>query len=803
MITLIFTQLAGGRTFDAKNPRQVAELAKRDLRLSVPTAFASSLDIDGRAVVIACVGSEGDTRAETAFGNWFAQTPEGSVNPALERNNVAAVISSAGIPADPASMFGSVLELHTPDAPHLDPDASFGNMIADALQDQLRQVTVLASQNLATVNNAHGDSILAVVSSTQEKAIEMTNEKINYSALLETIRSAAAKVQAMSGSKVEGFFADEQSLGKLINIASRTGALDAVSADAIRSDLTTFVDLLSLPSGSGLIQQAAAQSDSVSTAPVVEEPEIPVLEEVDEEENDNGVVYEEVVEELEGEDDSVEGEDDSITGFEYVDSFINAATSGEVMADASGQDLDEDDLTVITVAVRDALSQLGTKFSDLGTEFNEDDIEAADFEELASMLYTALAVVTESEDPADQESVSDVLGELDNAIEDVVTACLAQGDDGEEEDGVEFVEEEHEAIDDNNEPPEVEDGLDDGGADLELVSVEINPRMVIALTTDIDQSVYGTETVSALRAVESADGTVSYNLALGINGTGVRRTEPDGYFRTPLIETAKLLGKLPSGMIMLPRSVVENTESYQLVNAIASVVGGSFGSIFNEAVYGDSRIPLDVNGVLALGFEEEEAAGENAGASIDMTDLVSYAVSADPSVDDAGNQVIDLNVFITLRLIGVRHLSKKDRIVTRLCKLAQSMSANGVEVVPAFVYNATKAMYGSEVEREEISILQNAFEAVAAESDKWTAVGIISSDAVQGNLNSTGIISGGELVSMDSGIELEESEAYLASELMDIVNSSELGNVFELGGNIAVVLLQGAVEEAADEEEEE
>ena len=30
MITLILTQLAGGRKFDPKNPRQVAEMAKRD-----------------------------------------------------------------------------------------------------------------------------------------------------------------------------------------------------------------------------------------------------------------------------------------------------------------------------------------------------------------------------------------------------------------------------------------------------------------------------------------------------------------------------------------------------------------------------------------------------------------------------------------------------------------------------------------------------------------------------------------------------------------------------------------------------
>ena len=795
MITLILTQLAGGRTFDPKNPRQVAELAKRDLRLAVPTAFAATIDVDGRPVVIACVGSEGDSRAETGFGNWFAQTPEDSVCPALERNNVAAVITSAGLPADPAAMFGSVLELHTPDA-SIDKQASFGDLVADALQDQLRQVGVLASQTVGTVNNAHGDSILTVVSSsTQEKASEMTNVQINYSALLETIRNAAAKVQAMSGSKVEGFFADEQSLGKLINIASRTGALDAASADAIRGDLSTFVDLLAFQPSS------VEEKSAVVTAASVED-EIPVLEEVEEQEEVEEV--EEVEETFEGADEDQEDDedDDFITGFENVDAFINAASSGEVMTDSAGQDMDEDDLTSISASVRDALSQLVNKFPDLGTEFNDDDIEAADFEELASMLYTALTVVTESDDSADQESVFDIMAELDNAIEDVVNAQLEQGDDN--EDGVDYTEEvigSHDHVEDDVETEETEETED---TDLELVSVEIHPRMVIALTTDIDQSVYGTETVAAVRSVESTDGSINYNLALGINGTGVRRTEADGYFRTPLIDTAKMLGKLPSGLIMLPRSVVENTDAEQLVSAITNVVGGSFDSLFADAVFGDTRLPIDEDGVLALGFEEEgEEQAVTDQAAIDLTDLVSYSVSADPSVDDAGNQVIDLNVFITLRLIGIRHLSKKDRIVARLCKLAQSMSVSGVEVVPAFVYNASKAMYGSEVEREEIATLQKAFDDVAAESETWVAVGVISSAAVEGNLSGTGIISGGELVELDSGLEIEDSEAYLASELMDIVNSNSVGTMFELGGNIAVVLLQGSDVEADDEAEEE
>ena len=64
MITLILTQLAGGRKFDSNNPRQTAELAKRDLRLAVPTAFAAAIDVDGRSVVIACVGSDGDSRVQ-------------------------------------------------------------------------------------------------------------------------------------------------------------------------------------------------------------------------------------------------------------------------------------------------------------------------------------------------------------------------------------------------------------------------------------------------------------------------------------------------------------------------------------------------------------------------------------------------------------------------------------------------------------------------------------------------------------------------------------------------------------------
>ena len=162
MITLILTQLAGGRKFDSNNPRQTAELAKRDLRLAVPTAFASAIDVDGRSVVIACVGSDGDSRAETAFSNWYAQTPEGAVYPALERNNVAAVITSAGIPADPAAMFADVLELHTSDAP-FDPNDSFGALVVDQLQDKLRQVDVLASLSLGTVNNAHSDSIIFLV----------------------------------------------------------------------------------------------------------------------------------------------------------------------------------------------------------------------------------------------------------------------------------------------------------------------------------------------------------------------------------------------------------------------------------------------------------------------------------------------------------------------------------------------------------------------------------------------------------------------------------------------------------------
>ena len=90
---------------------------------------------------------------------------------------------------------------------------------------------------------------------------------------------------------------------------------------------------------------------------------------------------------------------------------------------------------------------------------------------------------------------------------------------------------------------------------------------------------------------------------------------------------------------------------------------------------------------------------------------------------------------------------------------------------------------------------------MAAESDKWTALGVISSGAADGDLSGTGIISGGELVSMDSVVELEDSESYIASELMDVVNASNVGTMFALGGNVAVVLLQGAVEEADSDEE--
>ena len=815
MITLILTQLAGGRKFDSNNPRQTAELAKRDLRLAVPTAFASAIDVDGRSVVIACVGSDGDSRAETAFSNWYAQTPEGAVYPALERNNVAAVITSAGIPADPAAMFADVLELHTSDAP-FDPNDSFGALVVDQLQDKLRQVDVLASLSLGTVNNAHSDSILTAASTTQEKATVMTTENpLPYNELLETIRKAAATVSKMSSTRPDSFFTDAQSLERLINVAVRTGSMDKDSAAAIRGDVETFVDLLSFAQSSDEVKPKIATS--VPVAEVEELPEVEEVEEVEDDEEEDEEVEDDYVDELphelpeEAEEPEVEelpeveDEDDedsySVTGYVMVDNVMVSLANGIALTDAEENELSEGRSTEVHDAVCDALNQMSAAFPDLlDSEYNAEDVASADHVELGGMLYNALTIVYENFADA-PEAMTDILSELDDALENIrIDAAIDNEDYTEEQQYDDDVTE----ADDMGEDDDVTEDMGEEviGESLELVSVELRPRLIVALTTDIDQNHFGTDLVTELRAVESADGSQTYNLALGINSPGVKRNNPDGFFRTPLLEISKQLGKLPNGMIMLPQSIAESTDPQDLVNAIGSVMGESLDNIFNGDLVGKDRLPLDEDDNLVLGFEDE---GEDNATLVSMHDLVSCAVSADTTINVAGAQVIDLNVFITLRLIGLRHLNNKAQIVSRLCSLASRMAGNGVSVVPAFVYSSSKYVYGSEVEREEIATLHQAFDDMIASDDRWSAVGIISSQSVEGNLDGTGIISAGELLSLEDAASAADSEAYLASELMDIVNSSEVENLFALGGNVAVVLINTTADEAdadADADEE-
>lgn len=816
MITLIITAMAGGRKLDPKNPRQVAEMAKRDLRLAVPTVFASAIDVDGRPVVIACVGNESDSRAEHAFGNWYAQTSPDGVLEALERNNVAAVITSAGVPADPAEMFGGVLELHTPDA-SVNVHDSFGEVVANALQDQLRNVAVLASLSIGTVNNAHGDSILTVVSSTKEdKATEMTNSEmqLDFPVLLTAIHAAAAKIQSMTGTKPETHFADAQALGKLLNLARRVGAMGSDAVNAISSDLETFVALLAMPQQpqeSEAVHATATVAQHESHAADRSEIEIPEVEEADDRPAAQfaGAVIDGEVEEVE-EPEAVEeiGDeegDDSVTGMPYIDYFLNSALQDEgeeadevVLVDDDGVALSEEDQEAVLTAVRDTLSSLLSNFSEeLEAEFNEEDInEAATATELAQMMYGALAIVLAELDEDSEQVINDILSECDDSLEEIFAAA-DQADDGQE---VEEQADDEQEVEEQADDDYSEDVIDDSDAvsvadPLSLVSVEIRPRVILALSTDIDQSVYGKETVSALRAVQSSDGATSYNLAVGINSPGVRRDNPDGFFRTPLLELAKSLGKLPTGLIMLPRNIVDSTDPEQLIEAVSSVVGGSIEGLFDSRVFNTDRIDIDEDGSIALGFEEDD---DEAAPTVNINDFATLTVSADQSVDDSGNNVIDLNVFITLRLIGLRFLSKKETLAARLCSLAERMAANGIEVVPAFVYSATQSLYGPEVEREEIAALHQAFESVSAESEVWNAVGVISSDAEYGDLSGTGVISGGELLRLDNDNITDDSEAFLSAKLMDVVNSDAVGALFTLGGNVAVVLLS-AVQEADDD----